>query len=176
MNYKYSILKNYLNIEEKKTSFNFLVEKKRLGTIGSLSLIDKTKITENFYVTNCDILVNANLKKIYNFHKKQKSLLTLIVTKKKMKFAYGACQLNSKNNLQSIKEKPEHTYLVNTGFYIMNKKILNYIKHNKKTDINELIDILKKKNIKISCFTINQKNWSDYGNWVQYDKELRNFS
>tara|TARA_Y100000389_G_scaffold204802_1_gene259749 strand:- start:870 stop:1919 length:1050 start_codon:yes stop_codon:yes gene_type:complete len=176
MNYKYSILKNYLNTEEKKTHFNFLIEKKSLGTVGSLSLIDKKKITENFYVTNCDILVNTSLKNFYNFHKKNKSLLTLIVTKKKMKFAYGACELKGKHDLKSIKEKPEHIYLVNTGFYIMNKKILHYLKYNKKTDINELIELLKKKNLKISCYTIKQKNWSDFGNWSQYNKELKNLT
>ncbi len=157
MNYKYSILKNYLNTEEDQTKFKFLLEKKPLGTIGSLSLINKKDITNNFFVTNCDILLNINLKNLYNFHIKKGSILTLVVAKKKVKFSYGACEIKNKSNLISIKEKPIHEYYVNTGFYVMNKKILGYFNKNKKIDINELIENLQKKKIKISCYIITEK-------------------
>jgi len=175
MNYKYSILKNYLNSEEDKTKFNFLLEKKPLGTIGALSLINKKDITENFFVSNCDILLNFDLKKLYNFHIKKKSILTLVVAKKKIKFSYGACKIK-KSNLISIKEKPEYEYYVNTGFYIMNKQILDYLKIKKKIDINQLIENLRTKKIKRSCYTVKEKKWSDFGNWMQYNKELNNLS
>ena len=176
MNYKYSILKNYLNSDEDKTRFKFLLEKRPLGTIGALSLINKKDISENFFVSNCDILLNINLKDLYNFHIRRKSILTLVVAKKKVKFSYGACDIKKKFDLVSIKEKPEYEYFVNTGFYLMNKKIFNFLKPNKKIDINHLIEILGKKKIKISCYTVNEKKWSDFGNWMQYNKELNNLN
>ena len=57
--------------------------------------------------------------------------------------------VNQKNgDLIKIIEKPKKNYLVNTGFYIIKDKVLKLMPSNKKIDFNELINLVKKRNLK----------------------------
>ena len=57
----------------------------------------------------------------------------------KKKINYGICRTNQNNDLKSIEEKPDLNFLINTGFYVMNKKILKKIPKNKYFDTTDLI-------------------------------------
>ena len=145
LNYKSNILKSYLSSSSKIKKVKYITEKKALGTIGSLSLLPLERITDNFIVTNCDILINTKVDDIFNHHKNQKASLTILVVKKKFKIPYGTCSINPNGVLNKIEEKVENNYFVNTGFYIFNKNIVKLIKKNTRLDFNELIATLKKK-------------------------------
>ena len=41
---------------------------------------------------------------------------------------------------------------------------------NKKTDMNELIDLAIKKKFKIKIYPVSEKQWIDVGQWVEYKK------
>lgn len=176
INYKWQILKSYLSLSEKKLNIKYIKEKKPLGTVGALSLIPKQKLSENFILSNCDIIIDYNLKEIIDFHVSKNSDVTIVVAKKNFKMPYGACKINPNNILNSIDEKPEHNYLVNTGFYIFNKRILKFIRKEKYLDINNLIKILKKNKKKILAFPIQESFWSDFGVWETYYKERKIFN
>ncbi len=176
VNYKWQVLKSFVTTYEKNINLNFIKEKKPLGTIGALSLIPKDKISNNFILTNCDILVNSDVQSILDFHINQKSDLTITVVRKKFTMPYGECKIKENHMLYEINEKPEHDYFVNTGFYIFNKKILNYINKKNRLDFNQLIPKLKKKKLKILCYPIEEYKWSDFGVWDSYYRELKNFN
>jgi dTDP-glucose pyrophosphorylase len=164
VNFKANILKSYL-INTFKKKINFLTEKKYLGTAGGLSLINRKVISENFFLSNCDVVINADLNKIYEYHLKKNSLFTIIVADQRFKMNYGSCIINKNGLLKEIIEKPENKYYVNTGVYVLNKKILDLINLNKHLDINDLLNDCKKKKIKINVYIINQSSWADVGNW-----------
>lgn len=150
----------------KSISYNhikFINEKKELGTIGSISLL-KNKIKKPFFITNCDVIIKYDYNEIYNFHKKGNFDLTMVCAYKEYNIPYGVCEIDKKGNLKKIKEKPKMDFLVNTGMYILNPKIIDFVKKNTKIDMNELIEILQKKNIKIGTFPIPNKSWLDIGN------------
>jgi len=157
-------LKNKIkNFIKKKNFFslniNFLEEKKPLGTIGSLKLIKK--ISNNFIVINCDTISEINYYEILKFHKKSKALLTIGVKNFQYKNPYGI--IKAKNNrFISFSEKPEIDLNINAGIYVFNKKIIPIIKNFNLKNIEELIEILKKKKIRIHTFSVFE-NWSDYG-------------
>ena len=67
-------------------------------------------------------------------------------------------------------EKPSNRYLVNTGLYALSPKILSLIPKNKKCDFNDLINTIKKTKLKIGFFPIEDKNWSDVGQWSELKK------
>lgn len=172
LNFKGNILKSYL-INSFKKKINFLVEKKYLGTVGGLSLINRKVISQNFFLSNCDVVINEDLNKIYDYHLKKNSMFTLIVADQRFKMNYGSCIINKAGLLKEIIEKPENKYYVNTGVYVLNKKILDLINFNKKLDINDLINVCKKKNIKINVYLINQSSWVDVGNWKDLNENQR---
>ena len=63
---------------------------------------------------------------------------------KKIKIPYGVIKNNKKKQLSEMLEKPIYNFLVNTGVYILNKKVLKNIKKDTFTDMNQLIEKLKK--------------------------------
>lgn len=140
-------------------NINFIEEKEPLGTIGSLRLIKK--ISKNFIVMNCDVVTNVDLKDFLNFHKKNKSILTIGVKPFQYKNPYGVAIVKN-NKLLSFKEKPEINFSINAGLYAFNKKIISIIRKNNFKNIQSLINYLLQKKFNISTFQIFE-NWLDLG-------------
>ena len=173
LNFKSLILKAFFEELNPNYSINFVKEKNPLGTAGGLSLL-KDKLKETFFLTNCDIIINANYVDFYNFHKENKFDLTLVASTKEYTFPYGNCKLNKNGSLDKIDEKPKYDFLINTGFYILEPKIINHIPKNKRYDITTLIEDLKKAKAKIGVYPIDDDCWLDVGHWAEYNKTLNN--
>ena len=75
VNYKSKILKAYFEELNPKYNITFIEEHKPLGTSGSLKYLSG-KINDNFFVTNCDIIIRHDYPRIFNFHNKI-SILTV---------------------------------------------------------------------------------------------------
>lgn len=161
LKYKSELIKAYLKNYEKRFKFTFSTEKKPLGTAGGLSLI-KNKVSKNFFLTNCDLLIDFDYTSAMEFHKKNKCDMTILTAYKNFKIPYGSIEADSKGNLKSIIEKPNRQYLLNTGFYILNKKILKYIKNNVYLDMDQFIKVLKKKKKVIKILPIPESSWDDF--------------
>ena len=169
LNYKSKILKSFFEELNPPYSIKYLEENSPLGTAGALHLL-KNKMKRDFYVTNSDIILKIDHTDLYDFHAKNKNDITIVVVAKEYEIPYGTCEINSNGRLSSIKEKPKFNFLINSGLYLFNYKILNHIKENKKLDMNELIQTLIKKGKKIKIFPVPEKMWTDVGQWVEYKK------
>lgn len=75
--------------------------------------------------------------------------------------------------LASIEEKPIYNFLVNTGFYVVNPRILKFIKINKYLDMNILINFLLKKKFKIGVYPLDENSWLDFGQWSVFDNSSK---
>ena len=92
------------------------------------------KNDENFCLTYGDGLSNVNIKKLLDFHKKNKKIATITVVKPSGR--YGKISLGSNNKVENFHEKPEGDgSWVNGGFFVFNKKIFDFLK--KDSDILE---------------------------------------
>ena len=171
INYKGRILKAYF--EESSPSYNvkFISEQKPLGTAGSLKLL-KNNLNGPFFVTNCDIIIKADYNAFYSFHIKGGYDLSLVASEKEYIIPYGTCEINEDGNLSRINEKPKYDFLINTGLYILNSDILNYIPDDTFFHITDLINALKRDNKKIGVFPILEDNWLDIGQWNEYKRTV----
>lgn len=177
LNEKAKIIQGYFYENNFDYKINYFVEKKPLGTAGALrNYVGKFK--EPIFVTNCDIIVKEKYQDILSFHNYKKNDITIVAAAKDFSIPYGVCKINKSALLEEINEKPKINFLVNTGFYILNPKVLNFIPKNKYFDMDKLIQITKNKKGKIKVFPISQHNWLDVGQWHEYQKtikELRKF-
>ena len=83
-----------------------------------------------------------------NYHEKFKYDLTLVGAIKKTVIPYGILELDDKKlDLKKMEEKPSKRYLVNTGAYIINKKIIKLIPKDKMFNFNDLINKIKQQKI-----------------------------
>ncbi len=172
VNYKSKIIKAYFEEMNPEYSISFIEEEKPLGTAGSLELL-KNKLNKPFFVSNCDIIVNANYESLCSFHVDGGYDLTLVASTKEYIIPYGTCELNETGHLSHINEKPQYDFLINTGLYILNPNILNLIPKNKFFHITHLIELAKKKGKKIGVYPIDEDAWVDIGQWAEYKKALK---
>ena len=169
LNYKSEILKTYLKDIGKINPVITIQEKKPLGTAGSLFLI-KNKIKNDFFLSNCDTIINENYGDIYKHHKIKKNDITIVAAAKKFKIPYGV--LKTKENSFQMLEKPKLQYYGNTGFYIISKKCLKFLKKKEYIDFNDFLLKCKKYNKKIGIFKIKEKSWIDVGQMKEYKDNL----
>ena len=71
-----------------------------------------------------------------------------------------------------VLEKPEYTFMINAGVYVLNKKVLRYIPKKAYFDMTDLIRILLKNNKKIVTYPVNESDYIDIGQWEEYKKAL----
>ena len=74
--------------------------------------------------------------------------------------------------LYTIQEKPELTFKINTGMYILEPHLLKEIPSDRIYHITYLIDKLIKEGRRVGVFPVNEGSWTDVGNWDEYLKQF----
>ncbi len=170
INYKGQLIESYLTSKlAGQYSLSFLKEEKFLGTAGSLTLA-KDSISSDFILTNCDILVNANYAEALKNHQKEDASITILSAIKHYNIPYGVVEFGERGIVSNILEKPEYTFTVNTGVYIISSKCLDYIPSGEKFDMPDLINSVIKDNGKILTYPVNESDYIDIGQWDEYKK------
>ncbi|WP_432662684.1 nucleotidyltransferase family protein [Wukongibacter baidiensis] len=162
VNYKKNIIKAYFNDLETDYNIHFIDEEKPLGTAGSLYML-KEKIKDTFFLSNSDILVNADYSDILAFHKKQKNKITMITSLKHYTIPYGVINIDQTGYVEDITEKPQIDYLVNTGVYILEPEVINDIPENTFYHITHLVNEYLEKGEKVGTYPVSEKSWLDMG-------------
>ena len=171
INYKSKILKSYFEELAPSYSVSFLEEKEPRGTAGGLLPL-YSPTSDQLIVTNCDIVIQANLADLVAFHIENKYDLTLVASLKDYRIPYGVCELEKGGSLDHITEKPQYSFLVNTGMYVVRRDRLNLIPENGVCDMTDFIEMVKKNGGRIGVFPIGENSWIDTGEWVEYRKAL----
>lgn len=168
VNYKANMIRQYIDdISNKQFSVSYLTEDKPLGTAGALYDL-KGKIDGNFFVTNCDILIQNDYSEILDYHINNENDLTIVAALKHYAIPYGVLETEENGRLTKLTEKPEFTYKINSGMYILNSSVLNYIPQNKYFHMTHLIEEILSKNGKVGVFPVSEKSWIDIGDWHHY--------
>jgi len=171
VNYKSRILKAYFEELHPDYKVNFIEEQKPMGTASSLQyLVGEFK--EPFLVTNCDTIIDIDYADLYGFHQKNGYDITMVASMKNYIIPYGTCMLNGEGHLDSIKEKPEFDFLVNTGLYVVDPEILRLIPEGKLYHITHLITDAKDQGKRVGVYPIDDDTWIDVGEWAEYQKAV----
>ena len=174
VNYKADFIRHYFdNFSKPQYNIEYFQEEKPLGTAGSLHLL-KDKINSTFFVSNCDIIIDEDYSEILKFHRDNRNEITVVAALKNYSIPYGTLETGDGGQLLSLQEKPELTYKINTGMYILEPHLIEEIPENEFYHITFLIDKLLRENRKVGVFPINEGSWTDIGNWDEYFKYIKN--
>jgi dTDP-glucose pyrophosphorylase len=176
VNYKSDVIKEHFKSgEEFGIEIKYLEEEKRLGTAGSLSLID-FELDEPFFVTNGDVLSSLNYDKLLEFHCENKSMATMCVRKESYQISQGVIESDEANNLVSLVEKPINEFYINTGIYLFDPSVLEHTPKNEYFNATSLFELLKTKEKVLKTYEISDY-WIDMGlpsDYVELNKVLKN--
>lgn len=172
VNHKDKMVKAYF--EENKPFYNiqYLIEDKPLGTAGALRMLTN-KVNTTFFLSNCDIIIRENYKNFFDFHKKGGFTISLIGSIQYHAIPYGVCEINNKGELLKIKEKPEYSFIANTGMYLIEPVVYNYIPQDTCFHLTDLVAALQNDGHKIGVYPVSEKAWIDVGQWEEYKKALK---
>tara|TARA_A100001011_G_C14319305_1_gene849656 strand:- start:4982 stop:5752 length:771 start_codon:yes stop_codon:yes gene_type:complete len=138
---------NYKTIKKSKENWKVMTidtgEKSMTG--GRLARIKKfLKSNETFFMTYGDGVGSVDIKKLLSFHKKNKKLATMTIVKPPGRFG----MVKFKNNLvKNFVEKPSGDgSWINGGFFVLNKKALDFVKKDNDIWERKPLETLAKKN------------------------------
>jgi NDP-sugar pyrophosphorylase family protein len=174
LNYKSNLIKAYFSDFEHEYKIDYILEEKPLGTAGSLHFLRNT-IKKTFFVSNCDILIEADYSDILEFHLRKKNKITLVSSMKNFTIPYGVCKILNGGVLKNISEKPEYDFLVNTGMYILEPAVLSDVPKNRFYNITELINDYLKKGERVGVYPVSEKSWLDTGQFELLQQALKKF-
>jgi dTDP-glucose pyrophosphorylase len=172
VNYKAEFIEYYLKEQNLPFHLNYFKEEKPMGTGGSLSLL-KGKINETFFVSNCDILIDQDYSEVLKYHRENKNEITVIAAMKTYPIAYGTIETGENGKLLNMVEKPELTFKINSGMYILEPHLLDEMPENKFFHITQLIEEVNLRGGRVGVFPISEKSWIDIGNWEEYFKNYK---
>lgn len=126
--YKKRILINYFkNKKIKDTKIQVIDTGLNTMTGGRLKRLKKYLINETFMLTYGDGLSDVNIRKLLNFHKKNKKIATLTAVRPPARF--GAVRIKG-NKVKYFKEKSKlDVGWINGGFFVFNSKVFDFIKN-----------------------------------------------
>lgn len=155
-------------------NFNYIREEKLSGTAGGLKkcqfFFEKGEI---FLVLSADGLTDTDIKKGIEVHKNSSAIATIGVkrVKKEDVSNYGVVVVDENGYIVEFQEKPPieeaKSNLINTGIYIFNYEIFDYIPENTFYDFakNVFPKLLEKR--QINAFKVDGY-WNDIGTITQY--------
>ncbi len=162
LNHKRNMIKSYFADTPHGYTLRFAEEDKPLGTGGGLCLL-KGVINETFFLTNCDILIDADYADILNFHQKNGHEVTIVCAAKHYTIPYGVVELDEAGRLAAFSEKPEMNFLTNTGMYVVNPGVLDEIEDDVHQGFPDIITRCREKGASVGVYPISERSWMDMG-------------
>lgn len=169
VNHKRAMVQAYFESIEKAYRIHYIEETQALGTGGGLSLL-KGQITGDFVLTNCDILIDADYAAIYKAHQKKGNFITMILSRYTQKVPYGVVEIDGENNYLGVTEKPEFSYLINTGVYIVNQRVIEELPLGTEADFPDIVERYRAAGERIGCYIVNEAAYMDMGQIEELEK------
>jgi glucose-1-phosphate cytidylyltransferase len=140
--YKSKQIKNYLNNKIFEIDYS-VIDSGNASIIDRLKDVYKIKSLDTI-ICYGDTLANINIKKYFDFLKKNRNKIILTVYRPEIKF--GIISLGKKNIVNNFQEKPKLNLWINIGYIYMPKIMINSLKRS-----NDFVKFLqkeiKKKNV-----------------------------
>lgn len=172
VNYKKQLIKSYFNESDNIYDINWYDEEKPLGTGGGLSLL-KGKLKKTFFFANCDCLLTADYESMLRYHNEHKNVVTMICAYKNITIPYGVIKLGKNGSIMEMEEKPELSFLTNTGMYIVEPEVLNDIEDNVPIGFPDIVKNQQAKGKNVGVYPISENEWMDMGQLDELEK-MRN--
>ncbi len=152
-------------------SLKYFTEDVPLGTAGSVKNAEDF-LDETFIVISGDALTDINLQEALEFHKKNRSVATLVLKKVECPIEYGVVVTAPDGKIRRFLEKPSwgevFSDTVNTGIYVLSPEVLKYFEKGVVFDFSkDLFPILLKKEEPMYGF-VTQDYWCDIGDLDAY--------
>ncbi|MBR6753753.1 MAG: hypothetical protein IKM05_06975, partial [Clostridia bacterium] len=157
--------------EKMGMKLRYFEETSPMGTAGSVGMA-REWLHDTFFVLSGDGLTDCDLTEAMRFHKQKKALATLVLKRVEVPLQYGAVMTDGDGKIVRFVEKPDwsraFTNLVNTGIYILEPEIFDYIPTDVMKDFGkDIFPTLLDKGLALYGWEM-QGYWCDVGSQEAY--------
>ena len=166
------MIKSYFNDLEKDYTVEYADEDEPLGTGGGLSLL-KGRVTQTFFFTNCDILIDADFGDLYQYHRAHGNAVTMVCAVKHFTIPYGVVELGEREEVREIREKPEMNFLTNTGVYVVEPQVIDMVEPGRPALFTDILDKVRAAGLRVGVCPVSEHCWMDMGQMEVLDAMRR---
>jgi len=148
------------------TRINYRRETTPLGTAGGLTLLDRP--SEPVLVMNGDILTTLDYRAMYDFHLQRGAAATIASYPREVRIDFGVLEFaNDPHILSGYREKPEFSFQVSMGVYILNPVAWDFLAPGQSLLMPDLLESMRKAGNPVHCFK-QSCYWLDIGRHDDY--------
>lgn len=123
--FKAECIINYFGASFNDIPIEYTIEEKPLGTGGAILYALQRTNSDNILIVNGDTYFPIDIKKFYDAHIKNKSLLSIALKPMRNFDRYGSVECNGDTIIRFNEKKMQTSGLINGGIYLVNKQILD---------------------------------------------------
>jgi mannose-1-phosphate guanylyltransferase / phosphomannomutase len=147
-------------------------EDQPLGTAGCVKNIAEL-LDDTFLVISGDSITDFDLEAAIEFHKQKQSKATLVLTRVPNPIEFGVVITDPDGRINRFLEKPSTSEIfsdtVNTGTYILEPEVLQYLPENEESDFSkDLFPLLLEKEEPMYGYIAEDAYWCDVGHLDAY--------
>lgn len=162
------LIEEYFKDGDSKNIFiSYVTENDPLGTIGSVTLIEKFE-EEYIIIMNSDLLTNIDFEDFFIEFINADADMIIATVPYKVDIPYAVLETNE-NKVMSFKEKPTYTYYSNAGIYLLKKEAIQHIPRNTFFNATDLMEKLIKEGKKVLSYPL-LGYWLDIGKHDDFQK------
>lgn len=143
-----------------------------LGTAGAVGSAMRKICDGTTLIISGDVLTDLDLNKAIEFHRRRKAVATIVLTRVENPLPFGIVITDKLGRIIRFLEKPSwgevFSDTINTGIYILEKDVLDYIPKDKEFDFSkDLFPLLLQKDEPIYGY-VAEGYWKDVGSLEEY--------
>jgi NDP-sugar pyrophosphorylase family protein len=148
------------------TRLSYKRERIPLGTAGGLALLDRP--AEPVLVINGDILTTLDFAALARFHIERGAAATIASYPREVRVDFGVLEFgNDPHLLAGYREKPEFSFQVSMGVYLLSPVAWDYLATGKCLQMPTLLETMRREGHAVHCFR-DSCYWLDIGRHDDY--------
>lgn len=165
VNYMAEKIENHIASYKGQSRIHCVKEPKRLGTMGSISLIRDFE-KDDIILMNSDLLTTIDFEGLFMRHKHSGADLTMASVPYSVSVPFAVMQMDD-DRVTGLEEKPTFNYFANAGVYIIRRELLERIIPGEYLDAPDFITSLIDDGGNVVCYPIDG-TWIDIGSTDDY--------
>ncbi len=155
-----------------RVDIDWVLESEPLGTAAPLRLVDG--LDASFLVMNGDLLTTLDYAALLEEHRLSNNVLTIATHRRRVQVDYGVLHLehgDDGDRVVEYEEKPEKTWHVSMGIYVLEPSVLSEIPAEGPFDLPDLVKALLARGLPIGAF-VHEGLWLDIGRHEDYENAV----
>ena len=171
--FKPEVIQNYFGDgSDFGMNITYVIPDNDYGTAGAVKLAQEHIGDDNFIIISGDLVTDFDFQKIFDYHKEKESKLTITLTSVENPLEFGVVIANDDGKIEKFLEKPSwgevFSDTINTGIYIIEPEILDYIPKGDNFDFaKDLFPLLMSEGVELMAGNASGY-WRDVGNPDSY--------